>query len=110
MEKGNKAQLSQFNRNSYLSLVFYLVAVSVTIFFAVNDYQQIIASSVKLGSYALYLGFMIWSLVNLKNYFEQTRKDDYSMDILIYAMVGIPVYIFAFFYMRGKLKKDLMNL
>lgn len=110
MANSQKQDLNSFNRNSFLSLLFYLIAVSVTVFFTVNDYEKIIASSVKLISYGLYLGFMIWSLVNLKNYFEKTRKDDYSMDILIYAMVGIPVYIFAFFYIRGKLKKDLTNL
>lgn len=110
MESNTEKHLSQFNRNSLLSLFFYLIAVSAIIYFTVNEEDQIIESTVKITCFAIYLGFMMWSLINLKNYFEATRKDDYSMDILIYAMVGIPVYIFAFFYMRGKLKKDLMNL
>lgn len=110
MTISKQQELSSFNRNSYLSLIFYLIAVSVTVFFSVNEYEKVIASSVKFASYIIYLGFMIWSLVNLKNYFEATRKDDYSMDILIYAMVGIPLYLFAFFFIRGKLKKDLTNL
>ncbi|MCB9195190.1 MAG: hypothetical protein H6598_03110 [Flavobacteriales bacterium] len=110
MSNSEIKHLKLFNRNSYLTLIFYLIAVSVTIFFAVNDYEKIIASSVKIGCYVFYLGFMTWSLVNLKDYFEATRKDDFSMDILIYAIIGIPVYIFAFFFIRAKLKSDLEQL
>lgn len=110
MNEKNKAVLNLFNRNSYISLLFYLLAVGVSVFFVVNEYEKIIETSIKLITYALYLGFMVWSLVNLKNYFENTRKDDYSMDVLIYAMIGIPLYVFAFFYIRGKLKNDLSNL
>ncbi|WP_258541864.1 hypothetical protein [Parvicella tangerina] len=109
MTNDSKKTLGTFNRNSYITLFLYLIAVSLTIFFSLNQYDQIVSTSIKLVSYALYLGFMMWSLINLKNYLEATRDNDYSMDILVYAMVGIPLYIFAFFYIRGKLKNDLTD-
>lgn len=110
MSTSNNNLLNKFNRSSYFALIFYLIAVSVTIFFALNDFEKIVASSIKIGCYAFYLGFMMWSLTNLKNHLEATRKDDYSLDILIYAMIGIPLYIFAFFFIRFKLKPNLEKL
>ena len=107
MEAKAKKFLTSYNRFSVITLVTYLIAVTVTLYFTFNEHEQILASSVKMTSYAIYLSFMMLSLTNLKNFFEATRKDDYSMDVLIYAMVGIPVYVFAFFFIKSKLPSNL---
>lgn len=110
MESENKKLLNSFNRFSILTLITYIIAVAVTLYFTINQHEQILASSVKMTCYAIYLTFMMFSLTNLKNYFEATRKDDFSMDILIYTIIGIPIYIFAFFFIRTKIQKNLSNL
>jgi amino acid permease len=104
MESNTQNHLAPFKRNSAIALVTYLIAVAATLYFTFNEHEQIVASSVKIACYAIYLTFMSLSLVNLKNHFEATRKDDYSMDVLVYTIVGIPVYIFAYFFIQPKLK------
>lgn len=102
-----KSQLRLFNRNSILAFIFYIIAVIVSIYFLTEAYNELMESLVKLGLYGIYLSFMIWSVVNLKNYYEIVRKDDYSMDMLIYTFFGIPFYALAFIYTRSKMKEEL---
>lgn len=99
-----KDLMKMFKRNSTVALVAYLIALAVTVLFTFQEYDQVIETSVKLGAYALYLGVMIGSILNLKNLFDATRADDYSMDIMIYAIIGIPLFIVSYFYIHFKLK------
>ncbi len=103
-----KINLRQFNRFSWLAFIFYFLSVSVSIWFvAIKHYDPVAETVAKLCLYAVYITFMALSIVRLKNYYELSKVDDFSTDILIYVVVGMPLYIFAFFYIRSKLKEGL---
>lgn len=106
-EAENKSNLSAFYRNSYIALFLYCISVTVAVYFALEPREDMIPFLVKMPVFLLYLLFMILSIVNLKNIYEAYRKDDYSIDMLIAVVLGIPLYFFAFIYSRIKVRRSI---
>lgn len=110
MTEEGKKYLNQFNRLSKSALLFYVIAVTALIVAQTVSMPAITKSTMKLSCFGVYLFFMITSLVSLKNYFEHSDQKDYANDILIFTILGVPLYLVGYIYIRIKLKTDFQAI
>lgn len=95
--------IKDYSRNSLLALVFYLVIIGIN-FLPASVGLSLVA---YLIAFLAFIGFLIASTMNLTRFFKAIGKPDNSSEIILYIALGIPFFIFVYFYFRSKMNEEL---
>ena len=106
--------LNDFSRNSKIAFVLYGILLLTNILV-----PFITSSSASLGGFTLiinwislisYLIFLVKSFIN-QNQFYKTINQDYGIEgALIYLFLGMPFYIFMYFFFQSQMKEKMKEI
>ncbi len=104
----------KFCRNSKLSLLFYftyILLIVATSFSLINTspVSAIISIAALYLNFTLYIIFITITIIAHKNFYKKIGQPKTESDILIWVVIGIPLYILAYFYYRAKMKEDYLH-
>lgn len=92
------------------ALVFYLL--SVTFIFLPNFIlgSDTFSTYALLMCYLIFIALLIASLMNLVNFYKAIGKADNSAETIMYLVLGISLFIIAYFYFRRKMTEEMRSL
>ena len=100
-----------FSRNSKIAFILYGIVLITNILVSVFAQNSELLASITLIinwiSILLYLVFIIKSFMNQNEFYRELGKKDDSSSILIYVFLGLPFYIFTYFYFRNQMKEEM---
>ena len=100
-----------FSRNSKIAFILYGIVLITNILVVVFEQNSEILSSITLIinwiSLLLYFIFLIKSFINQNEFYRKIRKKNDSSNILIFVFLGLPFYIFTYFYFRNQMNEEL---
>ncbi|MEO9511729.1 MAG: hypothetical protein ABJN84_18200 [Flavobacteriaceae bacterium] len=100
-----------FERNSKIAfgLYLYMIFGNVLVTVLLPDWESIdlILSIVSIAVLIGYLLFILLSFVNQSNFYRAIEKTYGAEGALVYFLVGMPFYIFMYFYFRKQMKEQL---
>jgi len=100
-----------YQRNSKIAFILYGIVLISNIFvsvFARNS--EILASIILIINWIAlisYLVFIIKSFMNQNEFYKATGKENNSSSILIYIFLGLPFYMFTYFYFRNQMNDEM---
>lgn len=101
-----------FSRNSKIAFILYGIVFVSNIFISVVpdrlETLGLLGLFVNIGALLLYFAFLIKSFMN-QNEFYSAIKQEYD-GALIYVFVGMPFYIFMYFYFRNQMKEKIKEI
>ena len=100
-----------FSRNSKIAFILYgIVLISNILVSVFSRNSELLASIVLIINWIsilLYFVFLIKSFINQNEFYRELGKKNDSISILIYIFLGLPFYIFTYFYFRNKMKDEM---
>jgi hypothetical protein len=99
-----------YRRHSGLTFLFYILIL------ATNLWVSWVASTgetgwlhvlVVLGVFCSYLGFLIASFIDQSNFYRSIGKKWEGSDQVIYFLLGMPLYVFMYFYYRSRMHDEM---
>lgn len=100
-----------FSRNSKIAFILYgivlITNILVSVFARNSELLESITLVINWISILLYFVFLIKSFMNQNEFYRAIGKKNDSSSILIYAFLGLPFYIFTYFYFRNKMNDEL---
>ena len=98
-----------FNHNSKIAFILYGIVIIFSILFPLlltnSEIFELVAVIIKIGSIILYLVFLIKSFRNQSQFYKVIGQDYGTDGILVYLFLGMPFYVFMFFYFRNQMKE-----
>jgi hypothetical protein len=102
---------NSFSKNSKIAFILYgllLIMTFVVPFLGIqSEAAGMIVLIVNLVLIFAFLGFLLLSFVNQNQFYKSVGQDYGSEGALIYLLLGMPFYIFAYFYFRGQMKERM---
>lgn len=109
--KSAKAIHKLFSRNSKIAFILYgivlITNILVSVFARNSELLESITLVINWISILLYFVFLIKSFLNQNEFYRAIGKKNDSNSILIYAFLGLPFYIFTYFYFRNQMNDEL---
>lgn len=100
-----------FERNSKIAFGLYLYFIFGNIMLSIllpdGENFDFFISIVSILALIGYLIFMLLSFINQSNFYKTIRKSYGAEGALIYFLIGMPFYIFMYFYFRKQMKEQL---
>ncbi|RKN81040.1 hypothetical protein [Ulvibacterium marinum] len=100
-----------FARNSKIAFGLYLYIIFGNILLAILlpdwKYGDMLLSIVSIIVFIGYLVFILLSFMNQSNFYKAMGKPYGAEGALVYFLVGMPFYIFMYFYFRKQMKEQL---
>ena len=100
-----------FERNSKIAFGLYLYMIFGNIlmsFFLANwESADLILPIISVIVLISYLLFILLSFINQSNFYKSIEKTHREEGALVYFLVGMPFYIFMYFYFRKQMKEQL---
>jgi hypothetical protein len=91
---------------SYTALIIYK---GLTIFHIVDvDPSGVFNLLLELGLFLLFLLFLTMSFVDHMNFYRSIDKQLGTGDQIIYFIVGMPFYIFMYFFYKSQMKEEML--
>lgn len=109
----NSAKLfyDAFKRNSRITIIFYTLVYISAIFLHVLNLDSepvtVIALAIDLILVLSYFLFFIKSFNNQIDFFRIIGKYPGFSSAVIYFLLGVPFYVFLYFYYRNRMKEEL---
>lgn len=103
-----------FIKNSKIAFVLYGIAILTTVllpFLLINS--EVLGLSVallKIGAYLLYMVFLISSFVKQSQFYKAIGQDYGTDGALLYLFLGMPLYLFMYFYFRNQMKEKMSEI
>lgn len=104
-----------FLKNSKIAFVLYITLFIVNIFIqnieinientALSGVIELLFIILVLVILILYFVFIIKSFLNEKQFYKEIDKNTGITGVLFYFLLGMPFYIFMYFYFRNQMKK-----
>jgi len=101
----------KYNKSSKLTFFFYglfiitnLLAVA---FMTKSELLGSISTIINFVSIISFLLFLIKSLINQNTFYKAIGKENAIGDQIVYVFIGMPLYIFIYFYYSNKMKEEL---
>ena len=102
-----------FKRNSKIAFILYALFLIFKILIPVVGYNfESWAFTMQLANWVLiitYLIFLIKSFMNQSQFYNAIGREYGAEDIILYFFLGMPFYIFMYFYFGNKMK-ELMKM
>jgi hypothetical protein len=100
-----------FNLNSKITFILYgIVLISNILVSIFNQNSEILASIILIINWIAlisYFVFLIKSFINQNEFYKAIGKENNSNSILIYIFLGLPFYIFTYFYFRNQMNDEM---
>lgn len=105
---------SSFSKNSKTSFILYVIILLTNILAPI-----IISKSETLGLFTWVLNwvsllgyfiFLIKSFMNQNQFYKAINKDYGTEGALLYLFLGMPFYIFMYFYFRNQMKEKMKEI
>lgn len=103
-----------FSRNSNIAFIFYIlflifkiIGVVITLYFRIPDISLFDFSGIFL------LGFIIFifkSFLNQYQFYKSINKDYGAEGVLLYLFLGMPFYLFMYFFFKNQMKEKLKEI
>lgn len=105
---------SSFKRNSKVAFILFslllITNISTSIFVVSANYLTSVSVSINAIATILYLLFLIKSFLN-QNKFYKVTNDDYGTEgVLMYFLLGMPLYIVMYFYFGNQMKEKMKDI
>lgn len=101
--------LETFNRNSVLGLIFYIAFIT-QLFVQPTEENILILTFGRISTLILLVIFLIGATFSIVRFNKVINKTENGADILIFILVGMPLFIFVYLYFKRKMKEDLSHL
>lgn len=105
---------SSFRKNSKVAFVMYLILLIGRVMVPlVPDDSEVLAIAiliVTIISFTIYLIFLILSFVNQNQFYKAIGQDDGGEGALLYFFIGLPFYLFLYFYFFNQMKDKLKGI
>ncbi|MEM8525820.1 MAG: hypothetical protein AAGG68_14360 [Bacteroidota bacterium] len=103
-----------FSKNSKIAFILYGVLLLISIVQSVlgsdMDSPILVISIASWGILIAYLVFLIRSFAS-QNQFYKTINENYDAEgALLYFFVGMPFYVFMYFYFRNQMKEKMKRI
>jgi lipopolysaccharide export system permease protein len=97
--------------NSKISLFFYIpYFISILAYFVLNNNKlpslAIVALIIAIPTTILFLTFFFKSLASQSNFYKVADKKS-GLNIILFLIVGIPLYFLVYFFNKKKMKEEL---
>jgi len=103
--------LNKYNKSSKLTFLFYglfiITNLGIVALLAKSEVVSFISTLINFVSIILFLIFLIKSLLSLNAFYRAIGKEKKIGDQIVYITVGLPFYIFIYFFHRYKMKEEL---
>lgn len=103
-----------FNQNSKIAFILYGIVILTSIILPIllTNFETLglAAVIIKIGAYILYLVFLTKSFLNQNQFYKAVGQDYGTEGALLYLFLGMPFYIFMFFYFRNQLKEKMIEI
>ena len=89
----------------YITLLLFIVAIPVVNF--TNGTLVGVLLILKIICTISYLAFITVSFINHSDFYKAINKKISSADIMIYYTVGMPFYIFMYFFYKSQMNEEM---
>ena len=118
-DKNSKYELSlalyrSYDKNSKIAFALYVLVIllpllSYLLLNAPNGlgWTYFVLYMITIIAYFIYLAK---SMINQSDFYKSLDKKLPSGDLMIYIVLGMPLYIFIYFFYRSKMKEELQMI
>ena len=103
-----------FMRNSTIAFIAYILILVSTLLFSFLMIQSIAPGSfhpaLKITAIVLYLVYLIKSFINQNQFYRAIGEDYGTNGIIIYFLLGMPLYLFMYFFFRDQMREKLKEI
>ena len=103
-----------FSQNSKIAFILYGIVVLSNILFPLlltnSETLGLVAVIFKIVAYILYFVFLIKSFLNQSQFYKAVGQDYGREGGLLYLFLGMPFYIFMFYYFRNQMKEKMTEI
>lgn len=105
---------ASFLKNSKIAFVMYLVLFSSRIIIQIIPDDSVgLAWTLLIAtvlSFILYFVFLIMAFINQNQFYKAIGKDYGTEGALLYLFLGMPFYMFMYFYFRNQMKDNMKEI
>ena len=105
---------TSFKKNSKIAFVMYLLLfvsrVSVPMFSFDTVGLSTLFLIVTITAFILYFVFLIMSFMNQNHFYKEIGQDYGTEGALLYLFLGMPFYMFMYFYFRNQMKEKMREI
>lgn len=105
---------ASFLKNSKIAFVMYLVLFSSRILIQIIPDDSVgLAWTLLIAtilSFILYFVFLIMSFMNQNQFYKAIGQDYGTEGALLYLFLGMPFYMFMYFYFRNQMKEKMKEI
>jgi lipopolysaccharide export system permease protein len=106
--------IDAFSRNSKIAFILYGILLFTTIIlpFLVPISESLVVYLLILNWISLisYFVFMVKSFMNQQQFYKTINQDYGTEGALIYLFLGMPFYIFMYFYFQNQMKEKMKEV
>ncbi len=103
-----------FSLNSKLAFILYIIAlISNILILTLSGNSSVLTSTILIINWTAliaYFIFLIQSFMNQNRFYKIIGKESDSNGILIYVFLGLPFYIFTYFYFRNQMNEEMKTI
>jgi hypothetical protein len=103
-----------FRRNSTIAFIAYLLILATTLLFSFLLIKSIapgpVHPALKITAIVVYIIFLLKSFINQSQFYRAIGEDYGKTGVLVYLLLGMPLYIFMYFFFRDQMKEKLKEL
>lgn len=103
-----------FNRNSKRAFLLFIISLLTLILTPIlsvyNETLTLISFRLNWIVLLSYFIFLIRSFMNQQQFYRLIGKSYGTDNALIYLLVGMPFYLFMFFYFRNQMKEEMKGI
>ncbi|MFD1096215.1 hypothetical protein [Salegentibacter chungangensis] len=100
-----------YRKNSKHALIFYITTlilnVLIPVFERISSFYSSIALALSIISIILFLYCLFRAFQHQSDFYRLIGKKMDSYEVLAFLLIGMPFYIFMYFYYKHKLKDEL---
>lgn len=115
-KKYDKAEdlYNSFTNNSKITLVLYgtmlLTNILSPMILSVNESIGFLILILGIGSLIFFLVFVIRSFINQSQFYKTIGEEYGTEGALIYLFLGMPLYLFMYFYFLNQMKQKMKEI
>ena len=98
-------------KNSRIAFVLYCVVILILILFPILSIDPEIRGFSVLGLFLLYSAFLVKSFIKESQFSKAIGQDHSTTEgFFVYLFLGMPFYIFMYFYFRNQMKNKMTGI
>jgi len=105
---------NSFRKNSKIAFVLYIIAFPTSILSLISSINSeilyVFVIIFNISTSILYFIFLIKSFLNQSRFYKAIGQDYRDNGVWIYIFLGMPFYIFMYFYFRNQMKEKMSEI